>query len=325
MPAEGINQPRYSSDVGKTEIVKGSTTRFDEGPERVIQTSRGTEWGRSAWKEDEDGNEVPGTRRWYPRGIMFADGSVTLREWAWKAGGRPDDLGVGFLGQVEFTPDEWQVHQALSDDAQLKAMDWQVVVTLYYSLGRWMCKCGNWRQVGAKLSPSLASPSSTDTCDPYKLDWLERWELTLRDRIWRLRPELRSVTLPDGRTVRGLIPPSDRVFRPPPCSSALSMGLQALTAAVMAAGGAGVLYSVIEQAIKLPSTIADLKEALRVGAVMRDVQQFVQVGPGEAPGELVDRAGGGGAFKPADSPPVKPGVGIAILLAAGAAAWALAR
>jgi len=325
MPAEGINQPRYSSDVGKTEVVQGSTTRFEEGPDRAVQTSRGTEWGRSAWKEDKDGNEVPGTRRWYPRGIMHGDGSVTLIDWSSKFGGRPDDLGVSIHGQVEFTPDEWQVHRALSDDAQLKAMDWQVAVALYYSLGRWTCKCGNWHQVSAKLTPSLASPKSTDTCDPWKLFWLENWELTLRDRIWRLRPELRSVTLPDGRTVRGLIPPSDRVFRPPPCSSALSMGLQAFTAAVMAAGGAGVLYSVIEQAIKLPATVADLKEALRVGAIMRDVQQFVQVGPGEAPRELVDRAGGEGATQPADSPPGKPGAGIAILLAAGAAAWALTR
>jgi hypothetical protein len=290
------------------------------GPVKTLRTSRGIETGMERWQEKEF-VEVPGTRKWYPDLIETPTG-VTEMFWTWKEGRDPDVNQMSLRLDVPWTPAEWQTKLILDNDDAIRSMDWTLVVTLYYSLAQWECRCGGNRT--ATMRPSVVSPSSlAGRCDVGATTYVEWHEQALRDRIWRLRPDLRSVRLPDGRVVQGLIDPRDRMFRAPECTSTFAIATQAFMAAVLAAAGTSALFAAVQQLVRLPTDLAELREAVRRGSLASQVTEFVRVGPGEAPPALEDRASGGGSTtRPAA---IAGGSPVVILLAAAAAALMMLR
>ena len=264
--------------------------------------------------------EVPGSRRWFPTLVERPNGVVT--QLFWEQNAPWDDQRYGFRSNdVEWSADEWDTIQTLSDDNVIRAMDWTLALTLYYSLLQWTCRCGGGRQ--ATVQPSVISPASlAGRCDTWATYFVEQNEQRLRDRIYRLRPDLRSVKLPDGRVVQGLIDPNDRVFRAPPCTSTFAVVSQAFMASVLAFAPTSLLFEVVQKLVRLPSDLSEMREAVRRGSLMSQVAEFAQIGPGEAPPPLQDRAGGVLTTSPSPTPPA--GAILPLLIALGAAAMLLA-
>lgn len=145
-------------------------------------------------------------RRFYPYKTLYKDGSFLESNWSWVGANGGDDLGLVENWHVYFTPEEASVYAFLQDDNNLKNLDAGTIIGIYYSLLQRKCI----GKINSVLSSSAASPQSLEgKYDTGSQFWLEYWEQGLRDRIWKIRQDLRQVKLADGRLETGLRPPSE--------------------------------------------------------------------------------------------------------------------
>lgn len=228
--------------------------------------------------------------KFYPEKTWYRDGSYREQYWVWSP---HSDVGkVELHYQVEtwnvyFTPDEWTAYQLLQDDNFLRALDPGMATAVYYSLLQWRCAGG----ITPILDPSVVSPQSLagkhDTGHQY---WLEYWERSLRERLWKIRTDLRSIRLPDGQVVPGLRDPKTVEVRPH-CTSSTGKIIMTVFSAVTAIAGLAMSWpSWITLLYDLPRTVADFLGQLKAGkltakaiASVTDAQTGTGTGPMDDP------------------------------------------
>lgn len=222
--------------------------------------------------------DVPGVtcqRKFYPETTEYPDGGVRLQHWVFSP---LSDVGRAELHhQVEawnvlFTQDEWVLYRLLSDDGFLRQLSPEVAVAIYYSVLQWKCT----GEITPRLDPSPVSPQSLqgrhDTGSQY---WLEYWERDLRNRLWKIRTDLRTITLPDGSKVAGLRDPKEVEVRPS-CTS--STGQLIMTTFSIVTGIAGLAMSWpawITLLWDIPLQLDQFRQQLKIGSFMRKAQEGV--------------------------------------------------
>lgn len=327
----------------------GGIACWGVGDLETIQDGPNTEVGRWRWMwnnpsgSDCNGRDYPprevrpGTRIWYPELIVRANGSVRFRQWA--SGGAHDDVnGMHLSVDVEYTREEWEMRVALEDDDYVRSMDWRALVIIFWSLRQYECRLGTGGGMFAgkvlTIMPSPVSPQSlAGSRDMGSLWWLDAWEGMLRDRIWRLRPDLRAIRMPDGSTVEGIINPDDRRLGQQwfykSCSASLvgelfTKGVGAIAA--IATVGAGILGTLaMTGALDVPRTIADFRQ-MAMGSSLASRMQDAADAIARGNPELDARASGGViTASPAQPGPVgSESTGGILAIAAVAALVALA-
>lgn len=223
--------------------------------------------------------DIPGVTcqpKFYPELTVYPDNSAREQYWTWSPNSREGKAELHH--QVEtwnifFTPDEWTIYQLLSDDAFLRQLDPAMAVAIYYSVLQWKCT----GEITPRLDPSPVSPQSLQ--GKYKHSgvqhWLEFWERSVRDRLWKIRTDLRTITLPDGSRVAGLRDPKEVEVRPN-CTS--STGQLIMTTFSIVTGIAGLAMSWpawITLLWDIPLQLDQFRQQLKLGSFMRKAQEGV--------------------------------------------------
>jgi len=184
--------------------------------------------------------DIPGVTclpKFYPELTVYPDNSAREQYWTWSPHSNQGKAELHH--QVEawnifFTPDEWTIYQLLSDDTFLRQLDPAMAVAIYYSVLQWKCT----GEITPRLDPSPISPQSLQ--GKYKdsgvQHWLEFWERSVRDRLWKIRTDLRTITLPDGTTAVGLRDPKAVEVRPN-CTSSTGKIIMTVFSAVTSIAG----------------------------------------------------------------------------------------
>lgn len=299
--------------------------------------------GEGYSKVNPDGSTERGTRYWYlgqesaareyPLMIQGRDGSATLLDWAWSPNsdkGKLSPQGMANLWSIRFTPDEWTAYQLLQDDNFLRSLDPGMATAIYYSVLQWRCAGG----IAPVLDPSVVSPQSlAGKHDTGSQHWLEFWERNLRERLWKIRTDLRSIRLPDGQVVPGLRDPKEVEVRPH-CTSSTGKIIMTVFSAITAVAGLAMSWpSWISLLYEIPLTTADFLGQLKAGKLTGKAIASVnaaQVGTGAGqpmtpptpptqpaapdPTGLTDRANGNAAGPAAGTGGAKGGSIIPLLI-----------
>lgn len=250
--------------------------------------------GEGYTRTNPDGSVENGTRYWYlgqesaareyPRSVLYPDGSFRMLEWAWQPysdKGKLSPQGMANLWSIRFTPDEWTVYQLLSDDNFLRSLEPGMAVAIYYSVLQWKCT----GEITARLDPSPISPQSLKGMfkDAGIQHWLEFWERGVRDRLWKIRTDLRQITLPDGRVVPGLRDPKEVEIRPH-CTSSTGQIIMTAVSAVTAVAGLALSWpSWISLLYQLPLGVADFVQQIKAGKLTRRAVEAVEASQTGAP------------------------------------------
>lgn len=248
-----------------------------------------------------DGSVAEGTRYWYlgqesaareyPRNILRPDGSVILSEWAWQPysdKGKLSPQGMANLWTIHFTPDEWTIYRLLSDDAFLRQLDPAMAVAIYYSVLQWRCTGA----ITPRLDPSPISPQSLQGKfdDAGVQHWLEFWERGVRERLWKIRTDLRTITLPDGTTAVGLRDPKEVEVRPK-CTSDTGKLIMTVFSAVTSIASLALSWpSWVTLLWQVPLSLDEFRQQLKLGSFLRKAggsisaaQQGTPTGPQAPP------------------------------------------
>jgi hypothetical protein len=223
--------------------------------------------------------DIPGVTchpKFYPELTLYADGGARLQSWVWSPysdKGRSDLHRQAEVGNIYFTPDEWIVYQLLSDDNFLRSLEPGMAVAIYYSVLQWRCAGG----MAPVLEPSVVSPQSLagkhDTGSQY---WLEFYERSLRERLWKIRTDLRSIRLPDGQVVPGLRDPKEVEVRPH-CTSSTGKIIMGVFSAITAVAGLALSWpSWISLLYQLPLGVADFVQQIKAGKLTRRAVEAVE-------------------------------------------------
>ena len=214
--------------------------------------------------------------KFYPELTLYADGGARLQSWVWSPysdRGRSDLHRQAETWNIYFTPDEWIVYQLLSDDNFLRSLDPGMAVAIYYSVLQWKCT----GEITARLDPSPISPQSLagKFKDAGVQHWLEFWERGVRDRLWKIRTDLRQITLPDGQVVPGLRDPKEVEVRPP-CTSSTGKIIMTVFSAVTSVAGLALSWpSWISLLYQLPLGVADFVQQIKAGKLTRRAVEAV--------------------------------------------------
>lgn len=238
--------------------------------------------------------DIPGVtcqRKFYPELTLYPDNSARMQAWTWSpasAKGKQELHHQAENWNIFFTPDEWTIYQLLSDDAFLRQLDPAMAVAIYYSVLQWKCT----GQIAPSLDPSPISPQSLQ--GKYKdagvQYWLEWWERGVRERLWKIRTDLRTITLPDGTTAVGLRDPRAVEVYPNCTSSAGKVVMTVFSAVTSIAGLALSWPSWISLLWQVPISLDEFRQQLKVGSFIRKAggsisaaQQGTPTGPQAPP------------------------------------------
>ena len=238
--------------------------------------------------------DIPGVTclpKFYPELTVYPDNSARVQYWTWSPHSREGKAELHH--QVEawnifFTPDEWTIYQLLSDDAFLRQLDPAMAVAIYYSVLQWKCT----GEISARLDPSPISPQSLQ--GKYKHSgvqhWLEWWERGVRERLWKIRTDLRTITMPDGTTAVGLRDPKAVEVYPNCTSSAGKVVMTVFSAVTSIAGLALSWPSWISLLWQVPLSLDEFRQQLKLGSFIRKAggsisaaQQGTPTGPQAPP------------------------------------------
>lgn len=204
-------------------------------------------------------------RRFYPYKTLYKDGSFLESHWSWVGANGGDDLGLVENWHVYFTPEEASIYALLQDDNNLRDLDARTIIGIYYSLLQRKCI----GKINSVLSPSAVSPQSLEgKYDTGSQFWLEYWEQGLRDRIWKIRQDLRQVKLSDGRLETGLRPPSELDI-PLNCKSTAGQMIVLVANAITFLAG---VPPALQFAFDLPTTIISLRDLINKFTLSSKVQ-----------------------------------------------------
>lgn len=252
--------------------------------------------GEGYARTNPDGSAERGTRYWYlgqenlareyPLMIQGRDGSATLLDWSWSPNsdkGKLSPQGMANLWRIYFTPDEWTAYQLLQDDNFLRALDPGMATAVYYSVLQWRCAGG----IAPILDPSVVSPQSmAGKHDAGSQHWLEFYERGLRERLWKIRTDLRTIRMPDGTVVSGLRDPKEVEVRPH-CTSNTGKLIMTVFSAITAVAGLAMSWPAwISLLYDLPLTVADFLGQLKAGKLTSKAITSVnnaQTGTGTGP------------------------------------------
>lgn len=206
----------------------------------------------------------------YPETTDYPDGSHREQAWSWNPAsgeGRAERHHQVELWNVHFTPDEWTIYQLLSDDAFLRKLDPGMAVAIYYSVLQWRCT----GEIAPRLDPSPISPQSLKGKfdDSGVQHWLEFWERGVRDRLWQIRTDLRTITLPDGTAAVGLRDPKAVEVRPS-CTSSTGKIIMTVFSAVTSIAGLALSWpSWVSLLWQVPISLDEFRQQLKLGSFIR--------------------------------------------------------
>jgi len=219
--------------------------------------------------------------KFFPKWLVKPNGNVTIFNWVYtpytdkgKAAGMAGYFMVS-TWTIEFTKDEWFVYRQLESDDWIKKADDSLLVAVYYSLLNWKCV----GRITPVLEPSPISPQSLkgnyNVGEQY---WLEYFERNLRERIWKLRPDLREFTLINGTKQPGIKDPKS-VETIPRCTSTAGTIVMSVAGAITAFAGLPAWFSI---AMELPKTITQFTQAIKAGKLQQSAMDAFAGATGNA-------------------------------------------